>query len=299
MPRARWLKPEFFRDRKMAEAGPLSALVYQSLWVTADDGGMARCDPDRLKGEMFCFWKDVGVPEIIPALRRLHSLGRITFFQGSDELFCQIVTWERHQKVHKPSRFRYRQLHEDFRQIVPEWCGTSEAPVRVSPPPRLLDSQTPRPQESQLQGGASRPAKRKADASQGTPTFRELMGLVRAHLYTPDGKPASGWDEARDGSILKELLKHDRADEVAIAIEGLAILRDFPGVYADAVDWPYWPQPGQKADLRPLYNNKSGVLPVFSLAMQAYWKHANGRAGTETDRPPMHIGDLLRRNPVR
>jgi len=51
--RARWLKPEFFRDRKMAALGVGPALLYAALWVSADDGGVAPCDPDRLKGELF------------------------------------------------------------------------------------------------------------------------------------------------------------------------------------------------------------------------------------------------------
>ena len=157
--RARWVKPEFFKDRKMGELGPVAALVYQALWVVADDGGMAGCDADRLKGELFFAWPTIGAAEIKDALRRLYNLGRIRFYRGSDDWFCQIVHWDRHQKVHKPSDFRYVKLYADFPERVPEWCGTNEAHVPESPPPRLPESQTPRPQENQLHGNASRRAK--------------------------------------------------------------------------------------------------------------------------------------------
>ena len=146
--RARWVKPEFFEDQKMAELGPVGALVYQSLWVSADDTGMAMCDPNLLKGKMFTRWSAVGVREITGALRKLSELGRVQFFRGGDELFAQIVRWKENQAVHKPSKFTYRDDYskrgKDLRETVPEWCGTSAALVRESPPPRHLDSQTPR-----------------------------------------------------------------------------------------------------------------------------------------------------------
>jgi hypothetical protein len=135
----------------------------------------------------------------------------------------------------------------------------------------------------------------KTKSRDGVPTFRDLMALVCAYLYTPDGKPSAGWSEARDGSILKELLKHHVARDIAIAIEGLAILRDFPGVYADAIDWPFWPKPGQKTDLRALYNNRSGVVPVFTLATQAYWKRENSRSKNTKDGTIERIGQILKR----
>jgi len=74
MARARWLKPEFFEDRKMAEIGPVGALVYQALWCLADDTGVALCDPELLKARMFSRWSAVGVPEITGALRELLAL---------------------------------------------------------------------------------------------------------------------------------------------------------------------------------------------------------------------------------
>jgi hypothetical protein len=242
---------------------------------------MACCDADQLKGELFFRWPSIGVPEIVEALKHLHALGRIKFFRGSDETFCQILSWNRHQKVHKPSAFRYRNHYEDFRETVPECCGTSEAPEQDPPPLRLPDSETPSLPDSQLQGSASRRAEADSHTNNNGPTFSDLMALVREHLYVPDGKPAAEWKESRDGSILKQLLKRHGAGDLACAIEGLAILRDFPGHYADSVDWPHWPKPGNKLDLRAIYNNKSGVLPMFTLATQAFWKRANTRPSDE------------------
>ncbi len=148
MPRGRWLKPEFFRDRKMAELGPIGAIVYQAVWVIADDGGVAPCDIDQLKGEMFFAWSVIGVPEVRESLRRLFALSRVKFFQAGDELFCQIINWDKHQQIHKPSQFRYRDHYakqgKEFREVEPEWCSTSGETAQQSPPPRLLDTKTTR-----------------------------------------------------------------------------------------------------------------------------------------------------------
>jgi len=143
--RARWLKPEFFTDKKVAALGPIAALVFQALWCMADDGGTAPCDADTVKAQMFYRWSAVGVPEITGALHALAGAGRIVRYVVGDDTYCTIPTWETHQQVHKPSKFRNPHISQGVAVGVPEQCGTSEAPLPASPPPRHLDSQTPRP----------------------------------------------------------------------------------------------------------------------------------------------------------
>ncbi|HET7024862.1 MAG TPA: hypothetical protein VFI39_06660 [Gemmatimonadales bacterium] len=140
--RGRWLKPEFFKDRKVAALGPVPALVYQALWVLADDVGVAPCDPDRIRGELFYLWSAVGVPEITGALRELYGVGRLQFFHKSDDWFALIPTFLEHQTIHKPSKFRNLPSMKGLTPSVPEWCGTSDAPVRHSPYPihKTLDT---------------------------------------------------------------------------------------------------------------------------------------------------------------
>lgn len=145
--RARWLKPEFFTDKKVAEFGPITALVFQALWCMADDGGTAPCDPDTVKAQMFYRWSAVGVPEITGALRHLSGVGRIVRYTVGDDTFAKIARWSKHQQVHKPSKFRHPSLAQGVALPVPDKCGTSAgdsaAPLPASPPPRHLDSQTP------------------------------------------------------------------------------------------------------------------------------------------------------------
>lgn len=147
--------------------------------------------------------------------------------------------------------------------------------------------------ETETEERTTRPSARAEDTISGAlkqGSFAMLMGLVRTHLYVPDGKPPADWDEARDGSILKQLRQRYSERDLAIAIEGLAIVRDRPGVFADPVDWL---QRSAKVTLRALYNTRSGVLPMWSIATQAYWKHANSRPKGDK-RQAESIGATLR-----
>lgn len=143
--RARWLKPEFFRDKKMGAAGPIVALVYEALWCLADDSGVVPCDPESVKGEMFVWWSAVGVPEITGALRHLSEQKIICLFQSGDDLFCRIRSFTRHQSIHKPSKFRYPKEGQavtwNGAALVPESSGTPPA-LPASYTPRLLDTTT-------------------------------------------------------------------------------------------------------------------------------------------------------------
>lgn len=121
----------------MGQCGPVVALVFQSLWCMADDGGVAMCDPIRVKGEMFVLWPAIGTEEIENALRVLTKEGRILIYRFHDETYAQIVHWD-HQKIHKPSPFRHPRPTDPG--AVPVELGTDEAPsVNESGTPRVLD----------------------------------------------------------------------------------------------------------------------------------------------------------------
>lgn len=118
--------------------------------------------------------------------------------------------------------------------------------------------------------------------------YTTLFGLVRKHLWCPDGKPPAGWDERREGSVLKRLLCHRTVSQIEVALMGLAMVRDL-GV----VDWL---KPGQKVTSRALYNSRSGVSQMFELATRQYWRSANNRprAQKSTSTAPQMIKEIFR-----
>lgn len=107
MARQRALKPEFFRDKKIAALGARTALVYQALWLIADDGGVAKADPDLLKGEMFVRWSEITPGVLTECLQSLSEAGRVRLYVVGDDLFAEIPKLLDHQVISHPSKFRY------------------------------------------------------------------------------------------------------------------------------------------------------------------------------------------------
>lgn len=178
--RSRWLKPEFFRDKKVAEGGPITALVYQALWLLADDSGVSQADPDYVQAQLFFRWSAVGVPEVTGALRHLYSIGRVRFFQPGDDLFCEILNFRKHQSIHKPSAFRNLPGLNTLDEVVPEWCGGSEAPVRHSPPPIHRYTETPRHQDTETPKKSSTADVEKLKAELPDSSHDAVDGFLRA-----------------------------------------------------------------------------------------------------------------------
>jgi hypothetical protein len=143
--RARWLKPEFFNDKKIGMLGANPALVFEALWCMADDGGTALCNPELVKGQMFSFWPSMGLPEISEALERLAVVERIDRYSIDDDEYASIRHFRKHQKIHNPSSFRHPRPAQGVagakgERLRQEGGRTSE---NVSSP-HILDSYTPR-----------------------------------------------------------------------------------------------------------------------------------------------------------
>ncbi len=194
--RARWLKPEFFTDRKMSDAGPITALVYAALWCMADDGGTVECDADIVKAKMFFRWSAVGVPEIIEALRHLAHTSRIVRYRVGDETFATIESWNEHQKVHKPSAFRRPVAAQGVAvplEEVSAECHTSAALVTGTP---LLDTKTPRHLDTERASAA----RKRASApwvSAGVALWLPLVGTITPKRFSSCLGPLvelHGWD---------------------------------------------------------------------------------------------------------
>lgn len=122
------------------------------------------------------------------------------------------------------------------------------------------------------------------------PHFRILLPLIRKHLYPPDGKPPADWSDRRDASILKHMLRRHPVEEIAHAIEGLALLRDFPDQCPDQIRAFH---PGQKLTLRPLWAKTGERTPMMTLALRAWWAHKNKRTPSQA-RAMFRLGDILR-----
>ena len=225
--RGRWLKPEFFRDKKIGLLGPIPALVYQALWCVADDGGTARCEVDQLKADMFLHWPSITVEEIENALVKLEESRRISGrYRAGDDVFCRILNFGRHQRVHNASKFRYPQVG------APLTGATASALPQPSGSPRILESYNPIIPPSQ--GGVGTEAvgrqdyiRQCVDACNQEQRAHPHIGLRFTPLAVVEQIPRVAWD--LDGipaevalSVIRETIRAFRPDGKHRQISSLA-----------------------------------------------------------------------------
>jgi len=71
MPRARLLKPGFFKNEELARLSPYHRLCFAGLWLLADREGRLEDRPERIKAELFPYEDAITVPAVH---RILHDL---------------------------------------------------------------------------------------------------------------------------------------------------------------------------------------------------------------------------------
>lgn len=209
--RARWLKPEFFTDRKIGPLGMCAALVFEALWCVADDGGVAQCDAVLLKGQMFMRWEEISVDAIDTALEALTAAGRVQHYSSGDRDYYLIHSWKKNQPVHNPSRFRHprpqQQVTESDTDELPQDSGRGEAGGSPSSHPIYLDSSTPQHPDTST---PVTPARGRANG-EDKELRRQFKVILDAYPQRPGDSPRDGYlaflERVRQGATPAEILE--------------------------------------------------------------------------------------------
>lgn len=102
MARIRTIKPEFWTDSFMVHLPPLARLLYIALWTAADDHGYVKDEPERLAMEIMPKEDPVVVDGLI---QFFIASGRLEQFVSPDgDVFLRIASWEKHQRIDKPTK---------------------------------------------------------------------------------------------------------------------------------------------------------------------------------------------------
>lgn len=105
---------------------------------------------------------------------------------------------------------------------------------------------------------------------------REFLPAIREHLWSPDKKPGRETSEAREVTMVRELLTRNLTKAtLRVLIEGLGFLRRGLCDPERRVEW----LEGQKGSLKVLFGARSGHYAVRDLAEQAYWWNQGKRQG--------------------
>ncbi len=100
MARSRNIKPGFFKNYDLADAGPHVQLLFAGLWCLADREGRLEDKPRFIKAELFPYY-DFDVNGGLTELERLKFICRYTV----DSLaVIQVLNFKKHQSPHKTEK---------------------------------------------------------------------------------------------------------------------------------------------------------------------------------------------------
>lgn len=94
--RIRTIKPEFFKDDKLAECSPFARLLFAGLWCMADRRGRLEDRPKRIKAELLPY----DSADIDALLNELCAGGFVARYDGGKfGPLLQVLKFEEHQRI--------------------------------------------------------------------------------------------------------------------------------------------------------------------------------------------------------
>lgn len=134
--RIRTIKPDFWRSDDIAALSIEDRLLFIGLWSYVDDNGVGRDEPQLIQCDLFPLDPlTEGSVRVHGGLKRLSEQGLITRFEGPDgRRYLQIDSWDRHQRINRPSRPRFPRYDN-------ETCTLSEG--SLSPHDGLAEGSSP------------------------------------------------------------------------------------------------------------------------------------------------------------
>ena len=309
MPRIRSVKPEFFRDPKLAaDLTRDQRLFYEGLWVEADDQGRLVANARALLGAIFPYDEDITLEWIECALQRLADTQRLVFYVVDEMRYAVLTKFTAHQKINRPTPSKLP-APPRLRVVSGSRSGSRSGSVSgsrknrkgltagvvrgrggeqgagsngssVSPLPSVA---TKPAQGADEFSTSSDPNGERPSAAAAQTVHAEFMPLLRNLGFAADDT---------DGSILKALEAKGREREaIEYAVRGLAAMRD-DGQLRDAMGVT----PTDQLTMRMLYADQGkhlGERPFWGAATDYYVKklgqqRAAGLSG------PQAAGSVLR-----
>lgn len=117
MPRARNIKPGFFKNDALAEIEPLGRLFWAGLWTLADFKGELEWRPKKVKAEILPYDNC----DVVKIAINLDKSGFIRFYSDGDKIYLKVVNFEEHQNPHKNERDKGSKVpkySEEMRQAI-------------------------------------------------------------------------------------------------------------------------------------------------------------------------------------
>jgi hypothetical protein len=199
MARIRTIKPEAFESEDLASVSVTAERTFFGLLTLADDSGRFRDHPAIIAGRLWALRAEHTAAHVARDLEQLSTAGLICRYTGCDgRTYLHIVTWERHQKIDRPSASRLPRCPQHpaghkcggcAAEHCPPTQRSTTSPTSSPSPRRILDkpSSNPRGVVDQVVSPGFLPADESGDvaAEPDSPSGEESAG----HPDRPGGTP--------------------------------------------------------------------------------------------------------------
>ncbi|WHM36613.1 hypothetical protein [Streptomyces sp. BPTC-684] len=107
MARIRTIKPEAFESEDLASVSVTAMVTFFGLLTQSDDAGRFRDHPAVIAGRLWALRREHTPADVADDLEQLAQAGLICRYTGCDgKRWLHIVTWDRHQRINRPSDSR-------------------------------------------------------------------------------------------------------------------------------------------------------------------------------------------------
>lgn len=190
MARIRTIKPETWESEDLAAVPVTAVLTFIGLLTQADDAGRHRDLPAVIAGRLWALRPEHTPAHVAHDLEQLAERNLICRYTGCDgKTWLHIVTWDRHQRINRPSASRLPRcpLHEAAKACGE--CGTRACPTQDRLGRHDGDRATPASVNTHVDLMPAESPPLGSDVAQATPTASGVMGA------TSRERPAR-WGEA-------------------------------------------------------------------------------------------------------
>ena len=106
MPRNRQIKADFWSDEKIGRLSAKARLLFIGTWNFADDSGVCRANTTYLRNNIFPY-DNINDKTIHALLTECSRQRLVMLTQSNGEEYLVIRSFNNHQKINRPSSFRY------------------------------------------------------------------------------------------------------------------------------------------------------------------------------------------------
>ncbi|MFZ3470386.1 hypothetical protein ACODT3_24570 [Streptomyces sp. 4.24] len=134
MARIRTIKPEAFLSEDLASVDVTAVLTFFGLLTQADDNGRFLAHPAIIAGVLWPLRAEHTPANVANDLEQLEAAGLICRYTGCDgKNYLHFVTWDKHQKIDRPSASRMPRCPAHQAHHRCNGCGDAACPASGTP----------------------------------------------------------------------------------------------------------------------------------------------------------------------